>query len=117
MTTSYVLILKNRVDREIEVGKLGMIKFSKGHYFYVGSANNGIGRIKRHFRREKKLKWHIDYISAVFEVIGAVILRAEECEVAESFTFEGIKGFGCSDCRCRTHLFYSPNLTLEFLPT
>jgi Uri superfamily endonuclease len=115
---SYVLILKNNKRREIRVGKLGDIVFESGYYYYVGSSKTGLGRIIRHFRENKKKRWHIDYVSDIFGIIGAVVLPFDECKLAEILldqNFKPIPKFGCSDCFCKSHLFYSPSLTLDFL--
>nr|WP_230972189.1 DUF123 domain-containing protein [Archaeoglobus neptunius] len=98
---------------------MGRVTFRAGYYYYVGSANNGVHRIRRHFAEKKATRWHIDYISSIMCAIGAVILKESECNVALKLgeVLEGIRNFGCSDCRCWSHLFYSPNLTLEFLST
>jgi len=115
---SYVLVLFNRKKRQIAVGRLGRLTFPPGYFYYVGSAKNGIHRIKRHFSKQKKKKWHIDYISSVMAIFGAVLTHLDECELASRFSrFQQIPQFGCSDCKCTSHLFYSPNLTLEFLST
>jgi len=112
-------VLYNRKERTVTVGKLGDLNFKKGFYFYIGSAKIGVNRILRHFKKEKKKKWHIDYITDTFEVVGAILTKFEECELSNyvSKFFDGVKGFGCSDCKCYTHLYYSPIFTLEFLPT
>ena len=113
---SYVLILFNEIEREIAVGRLGRVKFLPGYYYYVGSANSGVHRVKRHFSMQKRKRWHIDYISSILQVIGAVLTHHNECELASKFSrFQPIPHFGCSDCKCRSHLFYSSTLTLEFL--
>lgn len=112
---SYVLLLYNDRRRRIEVGKLGVFDFEPGFYYYVGSAER-LSRVKRHFGKKRK-KWHIDYISEVFEIIGAVLVKLEECELAGRVKLTPIKGFGCSDCNCFSHLFYSKNLTIEYLFT
>ncbi|MDK2795751.1 MAG: hypothetical protein PWQ22_1465 [Archaeoglobaceae archaeon] len=112
---SYVLVLYNEKHRRIEVGKLNAIDFEPGFYYYVGSAKR-LSRVKRHFG-EKKKKWHIDYISEVFEVLGAVLFDLQECELAKKINLPKIKGFGCSDCNCDSHLFYSKNLIIEYLFT
>ncbi|MEM2086143.1 MAG: GIY-YIG nuclease family protein [Archaeoglobaceae archaeon] len=112
---SYILILYNHHGQRIEVGKLGVFDFEPGYYYYVGSAER-ISRVRRHFGKKTK-KWHIDYISEVFEVIGAILVNLEECELAKKVKLLPIKGFGCSDCDCYSHLFYSKNLTIENLFT
>uniref|UniRef100_A0A7J2TJZ6 GIY-YIG nuclease family protein n=1 Tax=Archaeoglobus fulgidus TaxID=2234 RepID=A0A7J2TJZ6_ARCFL len=111
--TSYVLIMRNSEEREIEVGKLGRIAFKPGFYYYVGSAKR-ISRLLRHFGPKRK-RWHIDYISDCFEILGAILFRSKECELAGKLNLEKIMRFGCSDCECESHLFYSKNLTIENL--
>ncbi len=114
----YVLVIENRIDNEIEVGRLGKIAFRKGYYAYVGSAKRGLEkRIKRHLSREKKLYWHIDYFlnskgTAVMDVLTKRIDDAGECEVARSLgeKFESIMNFGSSDCSCSSHLFHCDDL-------
>lgn len=118
MKGTYILILECKKDCEIVVGSLGKINFKKGYYFYVGSAMNNIEkRISRHLRTNKKVKWHIDYITSSpnFEIIKTYIKNSdikEECEIASIFEniFEYIKNFGSSDCRNKSHLFYSNDI-------
>ncbi|MFN3384735.1 MAG: GIY-YIG nuclease family protein [Archaeoglobaceae archaeon] len=114
--SSYVLILENSEKRSLQVGKLGTITFEPGYYYYVGSAKK-ISRVVRHFNAKAK-KWHIDHISGIFTVIGAILFKIPECELASKITlitFKKIPNFGCSDCECESHLFYSKNLTIENL--
>ena len=113
---SYVLIIENREDRSIEVGKLGVIHFRRGFYAYTGSAMGGIeARLDRHLRQEKRMFWHIDYILAEMNIVGLIFSETKnskdryECAIARRLasSFEPIESFGSSDCRCRSHLFYS----------
>jgi len=68
-------------------------------------------RLERHLRKEKKLHWHIDYLLRESEIEEIFLSEREECEVAKAFLlFDSIPGFGCSDCSCRSHLFYSEDL-------
>ncbi|MDY6930321.1 MAG: GIY-YIG nuclease family protein [Halobacteriota archaeon] len=111
----YVLLIRLRDDASIDVGKLGTIEFSAGFYAYVGSALNGLdGRIKRHLRINKKRHWHIDYlleVATIEEVIYAETEESLECELADSLTeLEVVEQFGSSDCKCKSHLFFSKNL-------
>jgi len=115
---SYVLLLYCQNDFKIKVGALGIISFRRGYYYYVGSAKSGLHRIKRHFSSKKTKRWHIDYISTKMVVIGAILFKEPECTLAKRFkNFEAVNGFGCSDCKCKSHLFYSPTINLEFLST
>lgn len=112
----YVLILRLDEDKDITIGKLGSLHFEKGFYAYTGSARGtgGIKRVHRHFDvaagNNRTRKWHIDHLLPNSEVMCALFLptsEALECTTAASLEFEGISGFGCSDCTCRTHLFFS----------
>ena len=124
MKGTYVLIIENHADTEIEIGKIGCIAFKKGFYAYVGSALSGLERrIERHLRdvgNNKKLHWHIDYFLAsprveVKEVVFAETEARKECEIAANLSMrlelESIARFGCSDCSCKSHLFFSTSLT------
>ncbi len=115
---SYVLVMRNDRRRRISVGSLGEIDFDAGYYFYIGSARSGVHRVKRHFRKDKVRRWHIDYVLETFIPLGAVMTKLDECELARlaAKEFAAVQRFGRSDCRCYSHLFYSPILTLEFLP-
>jgi Uri superfamily endonuclease len=92
-------------DATIQIGKLGTIQFSKGTYAYVGSAPSE-SRLKRHVRQEKKIHWHIDYFLQEAVVKKILISPQEECTIAQQIPLPSIRGFGCSDCRCPSHLFY-----------
>jgi sugar fermentation stimulation protein A len=59
----YHLLIHLPQDTTMEVGKLGNFRFPAGYYVYTGSALGGLeSRIARHFRRKKRLHWHIDYL-------------------------------------------------------
>ena len=117
---SYILILKLEKDKIIKVGALGKLNFKKGFYMYVGSAKSSIKRIERHFRTDKKLRWHIDYLSVNADVLNTIVFSAKEvleCHLANILSqhFEGTKNFGCSDCECYSHLFFSEKNPIEKL--
>lgn len=113
MKGTYVLLIRMARDIWLEVGGLGAIEFEAGYYAYVGSALGGLKeRVKRHLRKEKTKYWHIDYLLAktdVTEVVYGESDRRKECEVASHLAenLEGVRGFGSSDCNCKSHLFYS----------
>lgn len=121
---SYILILKLERDKKIKVGSLGYINFKKGYYFYCGSGKKNLHqRIERHKRKNKKLFWHIDYLREKSEYICAIIFdKLTECQLAEklkNITDGSVNNFGCSDCKCNSHLFYSEryetlNLTIDY---
>lgn len=109
----YLLVISVKKDVILNIGKLGRMNFKKGHYVYIGSAQNGITqRVERHLRRIKKKHWHIDYLLDNKNVkVESVFYRetnkkSDECKTAKMFmrNSEAVDGFGCSDCRCRSHL-------------
>ena len=116
MKGAYLLVIQLRTGRTIDVGARGPLLFESGWYVYVGSAKRGIEqRVARHLRREKKLFWHIDYLLAVDEASIVEIYKMEcsektECPVAAGLSGKlgSVEGFGCSDCRCVSHLFRHP---------
>jgi len=110
---AYVLIIELREDRDVRVGALGVLKFKRGWYAYVGSALNNLeARIERHLRKRKRKHWHIDYFLEVCRVRKIVYTLTEkrvECLIAKGLSerFDCVERFGCSDCNCRSHLFFS----------
>jgi len=109
----YVLFISVKRDIFVKVGALGKIKFSQGTYAYVGSAQNGIKkRVARHLKKEKRKFWHIDYLlgeknTHIEKVAYQKAPKEEECRIAQALSQIGkpIRGFGCSDCSCSSHLF------------
>ncbi len=109
----YLLILYVDEPVDLKVGALGEIHFESGTYIYTGSAKSGLAnRISRHFRKEKKLRWHIDHLTVIAPEMG-VWWRdhsdTRECDAARFLDglHVSIKGFGSSDCGCGSHLFFT----------
>lgn len=96
----------------LTIGKLGTYDFPAGDYTYTGSAlRNMEARISRHLSRDKKLKWHIDYLLAAAEARITEVIRhsVPECTVNQSTPgISLVPHFGASDCRagCGSHLKY-----------
>jgi len=109
----YCLLINIRKNINLKIGSLGKIRFRKVNYVYVGSAQNSIEkRVGRHFSKDKKIRWHIDYLLANLNVNLKKALykkadKEQECKTAcfLNKSEEAVKGFGCSDCRCVSHLF------------
>ncbi len=108
----YYLVLEILEPISVKAGALDEIKFEAGIYVYTGSAKNNLEkRVQRHCRSDKPKRWHIDYLTtnANVKVIQAWYTqdsKVKECEMAERIGQFGkaIQGFGCSDCKCRSHL-------------
>ncbi|MDD3042893.1 MAG: DUF123 domain-containing protein [Methanosarcinaceae archaeon] len=112
----YCLIFKNR-ECTLSVGKKGDFSFKPGFHTYVGSAlgPGGLKRVLRHIKlsgnRDKKPKWHVDYLHlgpsfSLVCVICAPTSGRFECTLASEIGGESVSGFGCTDCKCKSHLFY-----------
>jgi len=117
----YTLILHLPRSQEIAVGALGPLQFLEGYYAYTGSArsSSGFRRVDRHMqvmRGERKTRrWHIDYLlplATLVETATTTTGEDLECKVARSIACQtkAVPGFGCSDCRCPSHLHYWPKL-------
>ena len=131
-TYALVMSLKNEVA--IVVGRLVIkgktcagneITFPPGYYVYFGSAHGGLSaRVSRHLKREKRLHWHIDYLTRFADVVevwyalegSECIDRREKleclwCQVARCMPRGQLHfpGFGSSDCRCAAHLIHFPS--------
>ena len=112
MKGSYILLIKLKKSITIKIGKLGELDFKKGFYVYIGSALNGLeSRINRHLRHNKNIHWHIDYLLDFTEITNVFYnenSNKEECKISSEFEkrLHFIIGFGSSDCKCKSHLFY-----------
>jgi len=115
MKGSYILLIQVDSAKHITVGRLGNIEFKTGCYAYAGSALNNLeSRIERHYRTEKKLFWHIDYLLEHAIIVKDFRIESPlklECTIARSLSqkMESITGFGCSDCSCNSHLYFHNN--------
>jgi Uri superfamily endonuclease len=113
---TYALILHNRKKGHVQIGRWRKIEIKFGYYIYVGSAFGPGGvyaRVSRHCRPSKSKRWHIDFLSEVAIPEGAWYCHRPkrlEHEWAHALCgmneLSAIEGFGCSDCKCCSHLFF-----------
>ena len=117
---TYALVLESRTRQKIQIGRWREIETQPGYYVYIGSALGPGGvraRVARHFRLVKSNHWHIDYLRMYTTPLGAWYshepVRLEHTWAAtlgDLDDFTPIPGFGCSDCRCHSHLFHVSKL-------
>ena len=133
MKGSYVLVVELDREKDILIGRLGYIYFSRGFYAYTGSAMNGFkARLAHHLNDNKKPHWHIDYLLKEAELMEIILCPSEpfaicrsegekrpknpaqgrlraKCFLAQTLTkeFPSIPGFGASDCECNSHLHFA----------
>lgn len=114
----YTLIISLPADLDLVVGSLGLVPFKAGYYAYTGSARGpgGLARVERHMRLMEGncsvQRWHIDRLlphSILVEVVATKTEEDLECPIAlkigERLSF--VARFGCTDCRCPSHLHFS----------
>lgn len=115
---TYLLVLRMEGSGTLQVGKLGTMSLRQGYYLYVGSARGPGGlraRLNRHLREEKTVHWHIDYLRQRTEVLDIWYCpgkqNLEHRTAAAVSSLEAAApvrpGFGSSDCRCPSHLFFT----------
>ena len=118
MRGSYILLIELKNNEIISIGKSRKAEFNRGYYAYVGSALNGLEqRIHRHLRTHKSMHWHIDYLLKHARIVSVFYKESDirdECTIAQTLEKEltSIPGFGCSDCDCKSHLFYGSKIKL-----
>ena len=114
---TYALVLSCPVETAIQVGRLVSLRLRHGFYVYVGSAfgPGGLrGRMAHHLKVSERPHWHIDYLRARARLEEVWYCRdAEPREHQWASAVRAMRGaempvagFGSSDCRCRSHLYF-----------
>jgi len=119
MKGTYTIVVRCERASYCIFGKLGRASLRKGYYLYTGSAL-GRGavslerRLERHMKPQKRLRWHVDYLTSrpYCNVTGAVYVvsdRRLECKANSSLSKEldvspVLLKIGASDCKCNGHL-------------
>ncbi|MHA1917823.1 MAG: GIY-YIG nuclease family protein [Candidatus Ranarchaeia archaeon] len=118
---SYILLLDLKKSVSLEVGSLGKLFFSPSLYLYFGSALGPSKkslelRIRRHYQKQKKVKWHIDHLTTINKIktLFSAIFQTSvtlECDLLKYFRDKNgysvtHQNFGSTDCTksCSTHL-------------
>jgi len=112
----YCLVFENPAGT-VRIGALGPVAFRRGWHIYIGSAlgSGGLARLGRHIAlardHDKKPKWHVDYLLmdhrfSLQYAVSAPTMERLECQLARALGEPGVPSFGCSDCRCPSHLLY-----------
>lgn len=113
---TYVLVLHSEESASVQIGKWGQLDIYQGYYAYVGSAlgpGGVLARVSRHCRLVKSKHWHIDYLRERLLLVSVWYNHSSTClEHRWAGTMERlngakpVKGFGCSDCNCESHLYF-----------
>jgi Uri superfamily endonuclease len=113
---TYALVLRSNASAATEIGCWGQLTIRPGYYVYVGSAfgpGGVLARVSRHCRKAKRKHWHIDYLREFANLASVWYSHSPdrlEHHWAEALArmneMKPVKGFGCSDCKCESHLFF-----------
>lgn len=109
---SYQLLIWLDSPCTLCIGALGRHALHRGLYLYTGSARRHMqARLQRHLRRDKPLRWHIDYVlsAAPARIIDIAVSHRPECELCQAVDGRiPVPGLGASDCRagCDSHLCF-----------
>ncbi len=114
---TYAIVFHSDSNRSVPIGKLGTLDIVPGVYVYVGSAFGPGGlraRVGRHFVKQKKRRWHIDYLRSEIEPVEVwFTYHARKQEHQWASTLASMRtasiplpGFGSSHCGCQSHLFH-----------
>ena len=119
LSGTYALIFKTQRNKRLIIGKLGTLTLQPGYFVYVGSAFGPGGlkaRIGHHRKTFSRPHWHIDYLSEylspaeVWYTYDATHREDHWSQVLANVRGASIPlpGFGSSDCRCISHLYFFP---------
>jgi len=130
----YHLALRLPAPVTTRIGALGTMTLPAGWYVYTGSGGLSLERrVARHFRKDKPLRWHIDYLTTrpdVRVVCAAIFQVKSKKEKVKSFGGENgslseceahrlvgrlvdgvsvVARFGSGDCKdgCSSHLWWA----------
>jgi len=111
---AYVLFIELEGVLALRQTSLGSRTLAPGRYAYCGSAYGPGGlkaRLRRHLRREKALRWHVDHLTGAGRIFALGLAPGgRECALFEDLSrLPGaevpLAGFGSSDCAsCPAHL-------------
>lgn len=111
---AYLLLMRLEQAAEFELRNSVSVRLERGWLAYAGSARGGGGlraRLRRHFRTEKALHWHVDRLTVYAAEIAALpVPDGNECDLVarllRSPAFDiAVRGFGNTDCAtCDSHL-------------
>ncbi|MTJ84448.1 MAG: GIY-YIG nuclease family protein [Telmatospirillum sp.] len=112
---AYVLLLDMARGLSVVLPGRAPVRLPSGRYLYCGSARGPGGiaaRVRRHMRRDKPVRWHVDRLTTQGSVAGVwVVPDGDECALVRALSGlpVPVPGFGSSDCRdCDSHLLAWP---------
>ena len=111
----YHIVFKVEKEFIAKVGAAGQYLFVKGYYVYTGTAQRALkARLDHHIEKDKKIRWHIDYLSShpLASFAAAYYYEGEaaykECRRNRKIIINAnfyLAKFGSGDCRmCPSHL-------------
>lgn len=119
-TGTYALIFSANRQTQVAIGRLGILQLKPGFYIYIGSAFGPGGlkaRIAHHSRIARRPHWHIDYLGPfltlreIWYTEDPIHREHQWAQIVSDIRGMSapLAGFGSSDCRCQSHLFFRKN--------
>ncbi len=119
---AYILAVELSASVPVALTGKPVACLNPSRYLYCGSARGSGGiraRLRRHMRRGKVVRWHIDRLTEVGVVLGAwAFPGGDECDLVAALSGlpVPIAGFGSTDCtRCHSHLLQWPEVTTSVI--
>lgn len=110
MKGSYIFVLTLDSFVELQLSRTRW-ELNPGTYAYIGSGMGNLEkRVERHFSSDKRLRWHIDYLTCYGKPLFAILIPSKErIEEKISLTFQShfscVEGFGASDLKVMSNLY------------
>ncbi len=116
---TYTLVMVCKEPFRVKIGRIAHVRIGKGFLLYTGSAlgRGGVSlerRIERHYRKGKKVKWHVDFLTvrpeiSIKKTVCLKSLKRFECRINKLIISElmgkpVILHAGATDCKCDGHL-------------
>lgn len=124
---TYIITLQCCIAKSlIPIGKKKNLLLERGYYYYVGSAFGPGGvkaRVSHHQNISKNPRWHLDFLrkhTKIIEIWHTYDNNKREHQWANilyqsPLTNIPLYGFGASDCKCFSHLFFSKEVITHAL--
>jgi len=107
---AYIFVLTLDTPVELNLGR-NRWELNPSTYAYIGSGMGNLEkRVERHFSANKRLRWHIDYLTCYGKPLFAILIPSKErMEEKISLTFQShfrcVEGFGASDLKVKSNLY------------
>jgi Uri superfamily endonuclease len=110
MKGAYIFVLTLDSFVELQLSRTRW-ELNPGTYAYIGSGMGSLEkRVERHFSVNKRVRWHIDYLTCYGKPLFAILIPSKEkieekISLAFQSYFRCVEGFGASDLKVKSNLY------------